>query len=144
MHPFIERLGLRVPILQAPMAGVSTPALAAAVTQAGGLGALGLGAMTVDQAEAALRAAAALTTGPINANLFCHQPVPPDPARNRAWIAHLAPAFAEFMRSQFPMAVHLLDAGYSLTVWGRRPASTEPLAEMGAATSRGTSPSARR
>jgi nitronate monooxygenase len=96
MHPFIERLGLRVPILQAPMAGVSTPALAAAVTQAGGLGALGLGAMTVDQAEAALRAAAALTTGPINANLFCHQPVPPDPARNRAWIAHLAPAFAEF------------------------------------------------
>ena len=65
MHPFIERLGLRVPILQAPMAGVSTPALAAAVTQAGGLGALGLGAMTVDQAEAALRAAAALTTGPI-------------------------------------------------------------------------------
>ncbi len=32
-----------------------------------------------------------------------------------------------------PMAGHLLDAGYSLTVWGRRPASTEPLAEMGAA-----------
>ena len=32
-----------------------------------------------------------------------------------------------------PMAGHLLDAGYPLTVWGRRPASTEPLAEMGAA-----------
>ncbi|MBN9116415.1 MAG: nitronate monooxygenase, partial [Pandoraea sp.] len=37
----IERLGLSTPIVQAPMAGTSTPALAAAVSNAGGLGSIG-------------------------------------------------------------------------------------------------------
>ncbi len=37
---FCDRFGLRVPILQAPMAGVSTPALAAVVSNAGALGAI--------------------------------------------------------------------------------------------------------
>lgn len=32
---FLQRLGLRYPIIQAPMAGVSTPELAAAVSEAG-------------------------------------------------------------------------------------------------------------
>ena len=36
------RLGIRYPIIQAPMAGASTPALAIAVSTAGGLGSLGL------------------------------------------------------------------------------------------------------
>ena len=35
---FLDRLGLQHPIIQAPMAGVSTPRLAAAVSHAGGLG----------------------------------------------------------------------------------------------------------
>jgi nitronate monooxygenase len=34
----LGRLGLALPIVQAPMAGVSTPAMAAAVSGAGGLG----------------------------------------------------------------------------------------------------------
>jgi nitronate monooxygenase len=38
-------LGIEKPIIQAPMAGVSTSALAAAVSNAGGLGSLGVGAM---------------------------------------------------------------------------------------------------
>ncbi|MBN3775738.1 nitronate monooxygenase, partial [Burkholderia sp. Se-20378] len=37
----LRTLGVRAPIVQAPMAGVSTPALAAAVSNAGGLGSLG-------------------------------------------------------------------------------------------------------
>ena len=37
-----DRLGIRYPIIQAPMAGSSTPALAIAVSTAGGLGSLGL------------------------------------------------------------------------------------------------------
>ena len=40
----IERLSLTVPIIQAPMAGVSTPDMAAAVSNAGGLGSIGVGA----------------------------------------------------------------------------------------------------
>ncbi|WP_204315042.1 nitronate monooxygenase, partial [Klebsiella pneumoniae] len=41
---FLDRFGLAHPIVQAPMAGVSTPELAAAVSNAGGLGSIGLGA----------------------------------------------------------------------------------------------------
>jgi len=91
-----ERLGLQLPLIQAPMAGVSTPELAAAVTEAGGLGSLGLGAMTPEAAGDALARARALTAGPINANVFCHAPVPPDPARHAAWLARLRPLFARF------------------------------------------------
>ena len=41
-----ERFGLRVPVVGAPMAGVSTGALAAAVSSAGGLGMIGAGPTT--------------------------------------------------------------------------------------------------
>ncbi|WP_263596171.1 nitronate monooxygenase [Brevundimonas aurantiaca] len=40
----IEQLGLTAPIVQAPMAGVSTPAMAAAVSNAGALGSIAVGA----------------------------------------------------------------------------------------------------
>ncbi|MET0138266.1 MAG: nitronate monooxygenase, partial [Sphingobium sp.] len=40
----IDTLGVSVPIVQAPMAGVSTPELAAAVSNAGGLGSIAVGA----------------------------------------------------------------------------------------------------
>ncbi len=45
-----ERLNLKWPILQAPMGSASTPALAAAVTNAGGLGGLGMWGRTAEQA----------------------------------------------------------------------------------------------
>ena len=41
--PLLDRLNLTCPIFQAPMAGVSTPAMAAAVANAGALGAIGIG-----------------------------------------------------------------------------------------------------
>ena len=37
MSSLLQRLGMTLPIIQAPMAGTSTPAMAAAVTNAGGL-----------------------------------------------------------------------------------------------------------
>lgn len=40
----LELLGIELPIIQAPMAGVSSPAMAAAVSNAGALGSIGLGA----------------------------------------------------------------------------------------------------
>jgi len=45
-----ERLNLKWPIIQAPMGSASTPALAAAVTNAGGLGGLGKWGRTAEQA----------------------------------------------------------------------------------------------
>ncbi|MCA0920702.1 NAD(P)H-dependent flavin oxidoreductase [Pseudooceanicola nanhaiensis] len=89
-------LGLSLPVIQAPMAGVTTPELAAAVSNAGALGSLGLGGGDVEAARRQLRATRALTDGPVNANFFCHQPPRRDVARDTAWIARLAPLLARF------------------------------------------------
>jgi nitronate monooxygenase len=92
---FLTQLSIRYPIIQAPMAGVSTPRLAAEVSNAGALGSLGLGASNAEQARKMLEDTRAMTRGPINANLFCHVPARRDAAREAAWLAHLAPLFAE-------------------------------------------------
>jgi nitronate monooxygenase len=91
---FLARLAVQYPIIQAPMAGVSTPRLAAAVSNAGGLGSLGLGASTAAQARQMIEETQALTSRPFNVNLFCHVPARRDAAREAAWLAHLAPLFA--------------------------------------------------
>jgi nitronate monooxygenase len=57
-----------------PDGGRLHPALAAAVSNAGALGSLGLGAATVAQAEAMIVATRQLTDRPFNVNLFCHAP----------------------------------------------------------------------
>jgi nitronate monooxygenase len=97
--------GLKLPIIQAPMAGVSTPALAAAVSNAGGLGSLGIGASTVADAARMIAETRGLTARPFNVNVFCHQPTRRDAAREAAWLRHLAPLFAEF-ETQPPAALH--------------------------------------
>ncbi|UQN09186.1 nitronate monooxygenase family protein [Deinococcus sp. QL22] len=91
---FLNRFGLQHPVIQAPMAGVFTPHLAAAVSNAGGLGSLGIGASTVAQAREMINQTQALTSWPFNVNVFCHAPAPRDAAREAAWLHHLAPLFA--------------------------------------------------
>ena len=92
----IQRLGLEVPVLQAPMAGVSTPRLAAAVSDAGALGSLGIGAMTVSAARDAIRQTRQMTSRPFGVNVFCHASVPL-PAREAAdWLHWLEPEFERF------------------------------------------------
>ncbi|WAL84834.1 nitronate monooxygenase [Pandoraea sp. XJJ-1] len=92
----IERLGLSTPIVQAPMAGTSTPALAAAVSNAGGLGSIGVAAMNADAARKAIHDTRTLTRKPFNVNVFCHAPATLDASRDAAWLAYLAPEFARF------------------------------------------------
>ena len=92
---FLARLGITYPIIQAPMAGTSTPALATAVSNAGGLGSLGIGANTVAQARQMIADTRALTDKPFNINVFCHAPAQRDAVREAAWLQHLAPLFAE-------------------------------------------------
>jgi nitronate monooxygenase len=65
-----ERLGIDVPIVQAPIGRVSCPELAAAVSNAGGLGTLGLSYLDVDAIDAAVRETVALTERPFGANLI--------------------------------------------------------------------------
>ena len=86
---------LPLPIIQAPMAGVSTPAMAAAVSNAGGLGSIAIGASTVDQAREMILETRALTSGPFNVNVFCHETPKRDAERESAWLRYLAPLFRE-------------------------------------------------
>lgn len=92
----LDRIGMRVPIVQAPMAGITTPALAAAVANAGGLGSLGVAAMDAARARQELRQTRAMTGAGFNVNLFCHQPPRREPAKEKAWLKELAPDFARF------------------------------------------------
>lgn len=66
----LEQLGIKIPILLAPMAGVSTPLLAAEVSNQGALGALGLGANTVETARQQIQETQNLTPHPFSAQLF--------------------------------------------------------------------------
>ena len=93
---FAGRLGVRWPVVQAPMAGgPTTPALVAAVCEAGGLGSLGAALM----APAAIRQAAAeiraRTSRPFSINLFVLPPADPAPATLAVALARLAPLHAE-------------------------------------------------
>lgn len=91
-----DMLQLRYPLIQAPMAGVSTPELAAAVTGAGALGSISVGASTPAQASEMIAKTQALTQGPFNVNLFCHAPAVRDVKRENAWIARFRDLFARF------------------------------------------------
>lgn len=70
-----ERLKLQWPILQAPMGSASTPALAAAVTNAGGLGGLGMWGRTAEQAGRRIAGFRQQSGGSLNVNY----PIWPDP-----------------------------------------------------------------
>jgi nitronate monooxygenase len=70
-HGFLQRLGIEHPILLAPMAGSGgTPELAAAVSNAGGLGAWGGAYSKPEEITAAIRRIRQLTDRPFNINLF--------------------------------------------------------------------------
>ncbi|EIZ79409.1 2-nitropropane dioxygenase [Novosphingobium sp. Rr 2-17] len=92
----INTLGVSVPIVQAPMAGVSTPELAAAVSNAGGLGSIGVGATNVAGARAMIEATRAQTKQPFNVNLFVHATAQVDDTRERQWLEALAPLFLQY------------------------------------------------
>lgn len=92
----LESLGLSLPIVQAPMAGVSTPELAASVSNAGGLGSIGVGASDAAGARAMIEDVRARTGRPFNVNLFVHAPAESHPVREAAWLEALAPLFRGF------------------------------------------------
>ncbi|PIB92260.1 nitronate monooxygenase family protein [Caulobacter sp. FWC2] len=96
MSSILPRIGVRLPIVQAPMAGTSTPALAAAVTNAGALGSISVGAVEAAKAGEMVGALKALTDGPFNVNVFTHAPAKADPGRERAWTEALRPIFAAY------------------------------------------------
>ena len=88
-------LGVELPIIQAPMAGVQGSALAVAVSNAGGLGSLPCAMLGLDAMRDGLLAIRAQTSNPFNVNFFCHVPPEPDPEREQHWRTTLAPYYRE-------------------------------------------------
>jgi len=88
-------VGVELPIIQAPMAGVQGSALAVAVSNAGGLGSLPAALLGPEALRRELAALRAQTGKPFNVNFFCHAPPTPDAEREASWRARLAPYYEE-------------------------------------------------
>jgi nitronate monooxygenase len=67
-------LGTPYPLIQAPMAGITTPEMAAAVSEAGALGSLGGAMLSPEKLREQIDAVRSVTHAPLNVNLFA--PVP--------------------------------------------------------------------
>ena len=92
---FTALMGIELPLIQAPMAGVQGSALALAVCHAGGLGSLPCAMLSPETLRAELETISGQTTSPYNVNFFCHQPPVASAEREAAWRVALAPYYAE-------------------------------------------------
>jgi nitronate monooxygenase len=91
-----DLLGIEHPIIQAPMAGSQGSALAAAVSNAGGIGSLPCATLGVDAIRREVAAIRAQSARPFNLNFFCHKPPEPNEERENRWRAMLSPYYAEY------------------------------------------------
>ena len=93
----VDLRDLSVPVIGAPMAGgPSTPALAAAVSDAGGLGFLAAGYLTAEKLADDIAAARALTGHPLGVNLFAPSPSIAVPSEIASYRAQLEPLAAHY------------------------------------------------
>ena len=88
-----ELLRIERPILQAPMASVATPELAVAVSEAGGLGALGSAVLSPDELRQQAAQVRAGTDRPFQLNFFCHEAPSYDAAAVAAARESVAPLY---------------------------------------------------
>ena len=103
----IDLFGIAHPIVQAPMAGASTPALAAAVSNAGALGGFGGTECSADELREVIRAIRRLTDKPFVVNLYLDrtEPYVAHPVREAALRRALAPAHLELNAGLVPEPV---------------------------------------
>jgi len=93
--PFLDRLALRHPVFQAPMAGGGdTPELVAAVAEAGALGFIGAAYLGPEQIAETAASVRARTRRPFGINLFARLPAPA-PVDGRAALERVAPYYRE-------------------------------------------------
>lgn len=91
-----EFLGLQLPIIQAPMAGMQASALAIAVSNAGGLGSLPCAMLSLEAMREELTKLKAGTKNPFNVNFFCHTPPAEDAKREQGWRSALGAYYKEY------------------------------------------------
>ncbi len=89
----LDLLQIEIPIIQAPMAGADSVALARAVASAGGLGSLGCALLTPEKIRDSVRTFRQDLNRPINLNFFCHTLNPLDAEAAARWKAFLRPHY---------------------------------------------------
>ena len=92
----LEQLAIKHAIFLAPMAGVSTPELAAEVSNQGAFGSLGLGSNTPETARQQILKTQSLTDQPFQVNFFCHQSKALNDQAAQQWIKYLTPQFQKY------------------------------------------------
>ena len=95
MNTLLNTLGIELPIIQAPMAGVQDARLASAVAEAGGLGSIPAAMLSADRLLETLKSWKADTDKPVNVNFFCHKPANADETSLAAWRNSLHPYYQE-------------------------------------------------
>jgi len=110
-----DLLGIELPIIQAPMAGVQASAMAIAVSNTGALGSLPCAMLSLEGIRKELTALQAQTSKPFNVNFFCHTPPTPSAEREARWRSALLPYYQE----------HGIDPGAIPAGPGRNPFSDE-------------------
>jgi NAD(P)H-dependent flavin oxidoreductase YrpB (nitropropane dioxygenase family) len=103
-----ERLGIEIPIIQAPMGGAVGPALAAAVSNAGGLGTLALWGADIDTLRRQVRETQALTSKPFAVNLNLEFP---QEERLEACLQEGVPIISFFWREPSALVERAKEAG---------------------------------
>ncbi|MFZ0017572.1 MAG: nitronate monooxygenase [Acetobacteraceae bacterium] len=93
LHPTLQRLWISEPIFQAPIGGVASPELAAAVSESGGFGQLACTWRSVEQLDALFRRMASLTSRPYGVNFVLDFPIA---AKLEATLAHEVAAISFF------------------------------------------------
>jgi nitronate monooxygenase len=93
MTDLMQKLGVDLPIIQAPMAGSDSVELCVAVSNAGGLGSLACALLSPDDVRQAVERIRAKTDKPFNLNFFCHDVEVDAPDREIVWRKLLRPYF---------------------------------------------------
>lgn len=91
----LDLFGIEHPILQAPMAGITSPQLAIASSEAGALGSIAGAMLTLDGLRQEFQMVKQGTSRPFNVNFFTHKMPVPDGARDARWRERLAPYYRE-------------------------------------------------
>ena len=94
-EPMSNFLGVKLPIIQAPMAGVQGSDLTIAVCKAGGLGSLPCAMLSPEMIVSEIKAIKAAVSSPFNLNFFCHQMPDYSQVRHDQWQRVLKPYFDE-------------------------------------------------
>jgi len=113
-----ERLGIEHPVIQAPIGGLSVPALAGAVSNAGGLGMMAITWLEPDEIRAAINEVRAATERPFGVNVIIDPQDPPQGERVAVALEAGAPLLSFFWGDPAPYVdrVHRAGALATLTV----------------------------